>query len=271
MDSGKKYNFKGQNIKDRNLSPDKNYRNYNNKIKTYLINYENKDKKTLLDLATGKFGDLFKWLKTDYSVIMGIDSSNENIYDENGAYDRLKKIKTDKTIIPIYGNCFKNIRNGSSGETKIEKEKLKKFFKENPRIKFDKITCNFAIHYFKETDETWNGFLYNIKNLLKKDGYFVGTYLDGKLIPQNKIKNFYNNKNQLIYSIKNEDNKLSVKTLLWNKYIEEPKLKNGIDLPEKYFRLIKDDTFFNLQMERNLSNDEIILSKINRFFIYQRK
>lgn len=270
MNYGKKYDFKIQSLQKRKDAVDINYRKFNNFVKNYLIFYNQKE--SLLDIASGKLSDIHKWLNSKYNLIVGIDYSFENIYGQNGAYDRLKKIDIkDKTIIPIWGNCYKNIRNASAGEDKNEKKKLKEFFKTHPNFKFDKITINFAIHYFLKD---WNKFYKNIKNLLKKGGIFTGTYLDGnkimEILGKNSEKKFYNLNGDLIYTIRYKNEKeISVKTETWPYFIDEPLVLKSFDL--KNFELIEDSPFITLKTEKNkMSKDEILLANINKYFIYER-
>lgn len=274
-DYGKEYNFKIQTLEKRKNAPDINYRKYNNFVKKYLIEYKQEKDNSLLDLATGKGSDIYKWINSDYSLIMGIDSSYENIFEKNGFLDRLNNIETSKEIIPIWGNCFKEIRSGKAGENTEERKKLKTFFKNHPRFKFDKITINFAIHYFMTTPKIWGGFYNNIKNLLKKNGLFIGTYLDGNkilnILDGKTEKKFFNKNKQLIYTIKYKNkNEISVKTETWEHFIDEPLILNKLPIINKHFELIEDSPFSNLDIKMGLSSDEKLLSEINRYFIYKR-
>ena len=45
----------------------------------------------------------------------------------------------------------------------------------------------FAIHYMFENDTTLNNFVKNVNSVLKEDGYFIGTCLDGYLVSE-KLK-----------------------------------------------------------------------------------
>jgi hypothetical protein len=47
---------------------------------------------------------------------------------------------------------------------------------------FDVASCQFASHYFFENPETLQGFLRNIAECTKLNGYFIGTAYDGKMI-----------------------------------------------------------------------------------------
>ena len=47
---------------------------------------------------------------------------------------------------------------------------------------FDICSCMFAIHYFFETEDKINGFLNNVRTMLKQGGEFVCTFMDGKSV-----------------------------------------------------------------------------------------
>jgi hypothetical protein len=47
---------------------------------------------------------------------------------------------------------------------------------------FNVSSCQFAIHYFLENPDTLQGFLRNVAECTKLNGYFIGTAYDGKLV-----------------------------------------------------------------------------------------
>ena len=47
---------------------------------------------------------------------------------------------------------------------------------------FNVSSCQFAMHYFFETPDTLKGFMKNIAECTKQNGYFIGTCYDGKLV-----------------------------------------------------------------------------------------
>jgi hypothetical protein len=47
---------------------------------------------------------------------------------------------------------------------------------------FNVSSCQFAIHYFFENPDTLRGFIKNIAECTKHNGYFIGTAYDGKLV-----------------------------------------------------------------------------------------
>ena len=66
-----------------------------------------------------------------------------------------------------------------SGMDDVNKKLLQKFFPtgENKTL-FDRISCQFAMHYFLKDMLSWTNFKTNIKNHLRNGGYFIATTFD---------------------------------------------------------------------------------------------
>jgi hypothetical protein len=288
--TGMQYNAPGKTKIRRNEDADIGYRKFHNLVKNELVAYK-KTGSFLLDLGAGKGGDLMKWEQAGYTHVLAIDSSWQHIYGPNGFHERYQKIK-DKLnvkITIIWGDVLKPIRNGEAGLNKEETKKLKVFFKEHVSLKFDKITCNFAVHYFMKNLELWTDYMRNVRLLLKKGGLFVGTYLDGNIISQGE----YFKDGKLIYTLKcKEDSEIkyttieeywknvpeiSVKTLQWDHFIDEPvifpelleqlmsgmKFKKDRDIQETFLEHYK-------TLNVSLSLDEQRLSFMHRVFVYRK-
>jgi SAM-dependent methyltransferase len=164
--------------------------------------------KTLVDLACGKGGDLYKWIENRARFVMGIDISGDGITNsQDGAYKRymtdIMKFGMDRVpkIAFAIGNSSKNIVSGEAGATPEERDILRsvfgKFEPEGPvppyiekvmagsfRAGADVAACMFAIHYFFQNKETLDGFLRNLSEVVKIGGYFVGCCFDGQKIFQ---------------------------------------------------------------------------------------
>lgn len=165
-------------------------------------------KKSLLDVACGKAGDLQKWRRAGVDFVLGVDYAGENILDrKNGAYARLLStwMTNGKENVPpmvfAIGDSSKPMVNGEAGGTPEEQRILRAIFGQFPaggdipvyvdrqaggRLKYgaDVVACMFAIHYFFVTPEAFNGFLENIRNTLKVGGYFIGCAFDGDAVFQ---------------------------------------------------------------------------------------
>lgn len=284
---GMQYNTSGKKESSRKSDLDINYRKFHNKIKGMLIDYNSKPGQTLLDLGAGKGGDLMKWESAGYTDVLAIDSSWQHIYGPNGFHERYNKIKdTVKVRVTIvWGDVTKGIRFGHAGLDPENIKILKNYFTERPGMKFDKITCNFAIHYFLESRELWGLFIRNVKLLIAKGGLFAGTYLCGdRIIPGEYLKN-----GKTIYSLKGpipdkpvHDKyfeavpKINIKTMQWDHYISEPIVyTDHFDQLMKEIKLKKEPIPESFEehselLRSKLSPDECKLSFTHNVFVFKK-
>jgi hypothetical protein len=165
--------------------------------------------KYLLDLACGVAGDLHIWRRVGAKFVFGLDNASKNIIGtEDSAYTRyMKEAQTLGGIDSITPMLFaiadssRTLVDGRAGKTEqeadilravfgktnpVEPEKLPAFVKEvgAGRLKMgaDCVSCMFAIHYFFESPEKFNGFLRNVADTLKVGGYFIGCCFDGQKV-----------------------------------------------------------------------------------------
>jgi hypothetical protein len=155
--------------------------------------------KTLIDLAVGKAGDLYKWTQAKLDFVLGVDISRDNIMNEkDGACVRYLEFKTDvKTPLRamfVVGDSGKNIRSGAAIATSLEKDIVGAIFgtkEEMPdlgkynnvaKLGFQITSCQFAIHYFFKNASSMHGFLRNVAECTALGGYFIGTTYDGRRV-----------------------------------------------------------------------------------------
>jgi hypothetical protein len=160
----------------------------------------------LIDFAVGKAGDLSKWRMADLKFVLGVDVAGDNIMNKrDGACARyLNDCRTYRDNMPkclfFVGDSAKNIR--STGEAfahAVDRQYVNAVFgkgDKNPNDLppgvyrsygiaengFDIASCQFAIHYFFETDTTLHQFLRNIAETVRVGGYFIGTTYDGETV-----------------------------------------------------------------------------------------
>lgn len=197
-ESGK--NFNTQSMKDF----------HNLYVKKMLIVNASKPGDTLIDLACGRAGDLPKWTSAKLSFVFGIDKSSKNLENPlNGACARYLNLRKQTKNMPaalfVNGNTSYNIKNGSAMLNDKAIQITKAIFGLGPKDPeklgkavlaqygkgedgFNISSCQFAIHYFLENPETLQGFLRNVAECTKLNGYFIGTAYDGKLV-FNMLKN----------------------------------------------------------------------------------
>lgn len=168
------------------------------------------DSKKLLDIGSGKGGDIPRYLEYDATVI-GIDNSIDNLHNsKDGAYKRLSdKVKKDKLRLPADKIIFLAGDGGelfSDSNTFIQNgnDSYKALVEENAIFKhphtFDTASVFFVLHYFFKSKRIFQNFLKNIADNVKIGGYFVGCCYDGNIIHQ-KLRETQNN----TLSFKNSD------------------------------------------------------------------
>lgn len=175
-------------------------RNFHNWLKSMIIYthcnpiYENNKSQTVLDIACGRGGDIMKFYYSKVDLYVGIDIDNNGLISPtDGAisrYNQLRKthpnfprmffVHADGGVLLNYNDQLKALGSMSQSNEKI----MKQFFSENPsnRFKFDRLNCQFAIHYFFANDNTWNNFVQNVNMYLKPGGYMMISTFDGETI-----------------------------------------------------------------------------------------
>ena len=155
--------------------------------------YGFKDKKSVLDFACGKGGDSMKFYFSEVSHYVGIDLFRNNLNSPiNGAKSRYNKMKRQYPNFPRMTHIQGDLRalltdtdqekalNSMGGDNR---QLLAKHFPKNgKKSMFDIINCQFAIHYFLETDLSWSNFKQNVKNHLRTGGFFLVTTMAGSKV-----------------------------------------------------------------------------------------
>jgi hypothetical protein len=169
---------------------------------------------TLLELACGEFGDMNRFLDAGYNFVLGVDLVKKNIINpRSGAWSRIikrfnqyrRKVEgVDKIkytdMVAVTGDCAVNLKDGSAANVLEDKESeyiLRvvlnrqgsvpshlKYIAGKGAAGFDTVSCQFAIHYFFQSEEKLDGFLSNVSMNLRKDGMFICTFMDGKKVEE---------------------------------------------------------------------------------------
>ncbi len=161
----------------------------------------------IVDICCGRGGDLKKYIKNHAQIIIGIDNVSSLLYsDKNAALSRW----TSEYLSQSVNNTNACFVLADARQPLCDTLGLKSFFffqfftqviiaKRGLNVEADVISCFFAIHYFFSTEKDCRSFFQNVSDLLKADGIFIGTVIDGELL-YNKL-NMNNNK----YCDKNPD------------------------------------------------------------------
>lgn len=148
--------------KRREESPVYDVQRHHNDIKRFMIGTFARRGGSLLDLATGRGGDIAKWISSGLRYIKGYDLSPKEIAE---ARTRLQSYDSKGTTIEF---------------EVTERIGMRTFV--DSKGPFDVVACMFAIQYFYESMETLENVLENVSRNLSDGGYFIGTVPDGKRI-----------------------------------------------------------------------------------------
>ena len=139
---------------------------------------ENSHELSILELAVGRAGDLYKWIGIDSTEVVGVDIDDASIFGKDGAYHRYRRLrnknpKGENNDVP---HCTFYVMDLSKPESF---EKLKNLLKTK---KFDIVSCQFAFHYFFESEKAIDNILSIVKYFIAPHGYFMITTMNGENI-----------------------------------------------------------------------------------------
>jgi ribA/ribD-fused uncharacterized protein len=161
---------------------------FHNRIKDGLYRSSIKGGDTLLEFGVGRAGDLLKWKRTKPSLVVGVDTSESNLLSSRqGACVRYLKEKDQHPtefippVLFINGDMVEPLLESENRYAKIlagTEPATTPYLERFAGLKeFDAISCQFAIHYACQTEDTFKAFVKNLVDLGK--GVFFGTCLDG--------------------------------------------------------------------------------------------
>lgn len=244
-----------------------NMRKYHNQIKNnlYKIITKNHPKPKLIELCSGRGGDVNKWMFNEVSSVLGFDISKNNI-DE--CYKRLEK----------YENKFeyKFIERDLTTETLIDD--LENIINEE----YDSVVCHFGIHYMFKNQRSIQNFIDLCEKYLKQDGLIVLTFVDSERLLNLKNKWAIEN-NTLLYYIDYND---IDKQKLWGNeismYLNGDNILSTIsdeylvniemfkDLLKEDYSVVEQRNFSEISGFDNLENYEKIISELYSYVVIKK-
>lgn len=276
------------NKETRNESKVISLRKFHNWVKSELISRItrmsttiniNNNNKSLLDIAVGRGGDLFKWEAAGITNVTGIDINSDSIHSKDpsnpGAIMRYtrSKVKNVKVTYLV-------------GDVTDPKLRIKG--------KYSFVSCQFALHYFFESEESLRNVLKLVSNVLVPGGYFYGTTVDGEKVKSLKnlngeyysIKKDYDSGKGIFgkgysFLIKDTAYSFPMKEYLVNfDYLN--KIAREYSLEPEYTELFGDyylgstnitpfSLLFNKYSGPELSEEEKVISGLNSIFIFKKK
>lgn len=168
--------------KERKESSIYNLRVFHNWIKRELItqaanhlreNYNIQNPK-LLDLAVGKGGDIGKFLDNHVTNMIGFDIDNGSIMEAKKRYEQMKRENMKKGGAPLNYRFY--VIDLSKKENLPEINILIR------GMKFDIVSCQFAIHYFFKNEDSLENLIKIAGSYINKNGFFIGTTVNGDML-----------------------------------------------------------------------------------------
>lgn len=215
---------------------------------------------TLLDLASGKGGDIHKWIDSNIRLVQGYDIDSQSVSE---ACKRFSKVVSK----PVNKNF-----NFSFEVKDLNKEKVQ------CNEKYDIISCFFAIHYFDNLKK----FTDNFKDCIKKDGIVLITVLCSEELKD--MNYLYETFDKKLKISKTSSKKLSINVKIKNSVLDKETKEYVVDkdnlvdiMKSKGFSLLESKLFTEYYPEWNSLCEENVLdyeerkySFMNRSFIFKK-
>jgi mRNA (guanine-N7-)-methyltransferase len=155
-------------LRDRARGPAAHLKKYHNGVKRSLIARYTCRGSTLLDIATGRGGDLRKWMDAGISCVTGLDISEVELQEARRRYMEL----VDGRRPHHRFQCEFNASSSLGLEV----------WKDPGGVTYDAVTCMFALHYFCGSEDSLRTLLQTVVANLRVGGTFFGVVPDGKCV-----------------------------------------------------------------------------------------
>ncbi len=163
-------------------------RRFHNKVKENLYNKYTKNCEYLLELCSGKGGDLHKWLHNNVNNVYGYDISQKAVSECR----RRVQNTVNQTQLNWKPNYLFYEADLCQSDTYL------KLLQDN-KEKYDVICCQFGVHYFFQSQSTFNSLIDILQNALKENGCFIVTFMD-----KQQVDNLMENQSTVIRESENE-------------------------------------------------------------------
>lgn len=147
-------------------------RRFNNAVKRELLARHAPPGGVLLDLASGRGGDLDKWRASlgPGGAVYACDISEESQAEAARRYEDARK-RHGPALVP---RCQFSVGDAADGACLSRVAP--------PPVRFDLVTCHFAAHYMWETAARADAFLGNVAAQLRAGGKFLCTTVDEQVV-----------------------------------------------------------------------------------------
>ena len=252
-----------------------------NMAKRRLLETEFTSGAVIIDIGTGRGGDQKKWSDAKIKKVFAIEP-NEHNYDI--AVKRFESAKDFKTEVVFVRN---------DDEELVGAEDTEAVVKTVGKTKVDGIVSFFSLTFFGKDEDTYNGLLETIDEVLPEGGKFVGIVMDGaktrELLDKERLKEGGNPEESIAYQTPsfiidqvslfkddmtgneieitiNDPDSMVCRQTEWLFYFEEFKR----DLEGLGIKMIKSGFLDNGPEYDVLPTDSKTFNGLNRMFVFQR-
>ena len=214
-------------------------RGFHNWIKSNMIYtychkmYQDNRQLSVLDFGCGRGADMMKFYYAKNNFYVGLDLDREGLVSAvDGCFSRYNQLKRRPNFPKMHF-----LQADCSAELDIESQKnalnlkhldnedaYRKFFSkdQSQRTLFDRINCQFTMHYMLKNEDTWSNFKKNINGYLRNGGYFLATLFDGR-----KVMELLGDNDKFTQDYTDENGKSKILFEITKKY-DKPKDKNVV-------------------------------------------
>jgi hypothetical protein len=164
-------------------------RKSHNKVKEYLYNKYTYNCEYLLELCSGRGGDLHKWLFNNVKNVSGYDICLKSIAECKKRIQQTNSAITNNYKFYAQDLCSDN---------------ASKIIMQNANSRsFNTVCCQFGVHYFFKSESTFSNLLNILNSNLQDNGLFIVTFMDNKKLEELLSKNCSKEvENEIAYYIK---------------------------------------------------------------------
>ena len=142
---------------------------FHNRIKSDLLEKYTNGIDALLDLCSGKGGDIDKWIMQKIKRVDGYDVDSDSIAEANNRLSR-KDLEETKITFKV--------------------QDLAKQIVPPQEFKYDVVTCMFAFHYMFASERSFRTFMTSVNGNIAEGGLFIGCVFDGVTVREFLKRNF---------------------------------------------------------------------------------
>jgi 2-polyprenyl-3-methyl-5-hydroxy-6-metoxy-1,4-benzoquinol methylase len=252
----------------------KNMRRFNNEIKREQYNNYTRNNNRILELCSGRGGDIQKWMHNNIKRVDCFDISKESVKTAMLRYTELKS---------------KNNNIGEYNFYECDLTILSNFEKQcTQKIQYDNIICNFGLHYLYNNTEQFKRLILNLESRLKESGKMIISIIDSEMLYKEgpvyhcidgEIVSYYNYSKSNVESKGGIDGELKIYTKD-NSYLSFNNIENVldkgyiIDTFEKCNMRLKTSTrfidYYNSQKKYKLKDHELSISKLYTMLVFEK-